>query len=75
MMPNIHYNHNTTLEKREKITALWTFGSKQALVAKELDYRFKLTLSNIVNKFLQRGTFFPVKSGWKERTVSSPRPW
>ena len=27
-MANIHYNRTTTLEKREKIIALWTSGSR-----------------------------------------------
>ena len=36
MMSNIHYNRTTTLEKREKINALWTAGSKQAQIAEEV---------------------------------------
>jgi len=36
MMANIHYNRTTTLEKREKIIALWTSGSKQTQIAEEV---------------------------------------
>ena len=37
MMTSIHYNYCTTpLEKREKIIALWTSGSKQAHIAEEV---------------------------------------
>ena len=70
-MANIHYNRTTTLEKREKIIALWTSGSKQAQIAEEVGLSAQ-TVSNIVNKFLHRGTYFPGKPGWKERTVSTP---
>ena len=70
-MANVHYNRTTTLERREKIIALWTSGSKQAQIAEEVGLSPQ-TISNIVNKFLQRGTYFPGKPGWKERTVSTP---
>ena len=69
-MANVHYNRTTTLERREKIIALWTSGSKQAEIAEEVGLSPQ-TVSNIVNKFLQRGTYFPGKPGWKERTVSA----
>ena len=36
MISNIHYNRTTTLEKREKVNALWTSGSKQAQIAEEV---------------------------------------
>ena len=61
-MANIHYNRTTTLEKREKIIALWTSGSKQAQIAEEVGLSSQ-TVSNIVNKFLERGTYFPGKPG------------
>jgi len=71
MMANVHYNRTTTLEKRDKINALWTSGLKEAQIAEEV--RLSLhTVSNIVSKFLQRGTYLPEKPGWKERTVSTP---
>ena len=69
-MANIHYNHTTTLEKREKIIALWTSGSKLAQIAEEVG--LSQTVSKILIKFLQRGTYFPGKPGWKERIVSTP---
>ena len=65
------YNRTTTLENREKIIALWTSGSKQAQIAEELGLSPQ-TVLNIMNKFHQRGTYFPGKPGWKERTVSTP---
>ena len=71
MMANAHYNRTTTPEKREKIIALWTSGSKQEQIAIEVGSSPQ-TVSNIVNKFLQRGTYFPGKPGWKERTLSTP---
>ena len=71
MMANLHYNRTTTLEKREKIIALLTSGSKQAQIAEEVGLSPQ-TVSNIVNKFLHRGTYFSGKPGWKERTVSTP---
>ena len=64
MMANVHYNHTTTL-------ALWTSGSKQAQIAEEVGLSPQ-TVSNIVNIFLHRGTYFPGKPGWKEQTVSAP---
>ena len=70
-MANVHYNRTTTLERREKIIAIWTSGSKQAQIVEEVGLSPQ-TVSNIVNKFLQRGTYFPGKPGWKERTVSTP---
>ena len=73
-MANLHYNRTTTLERREKIIALWTSGSKQAQIPEEVGLSPQ-TVSNIVNKFLQRGTYFPGKPGWKERTVSTPDVW
>ena len=71
MTANVHYNPTTTLGRREKIIALWTSGSKQAEIAEEVGLSPQ-TVSNIVNKFLQTGTYFPGKPGWKERTVSTP---
>ena len=44
---------------------------KQAQIAEEVGL-LPQTVSNIVNKFLHRGTYFPGKPGWKERTVSTP---
>jgi len=70
-MAKIHYNRTATLEKREKLIALCTSGSKQAQIAEEVGLSPQ-TVSNIVKKFLQRGTYFPGKPGWKERTVSTP---
>jgi len=57
--------------RREKIIALWTSGSKQAYIAREVGLSSQ-TVSNIVNKFHQRETYFPGKPGWKEQTVSTP---
>ena len=71
MVANIHYNHTTTLGKREKIIALWMSGSKQAQITEEVGLSAQ-TVSNIVNKFLQRRTYVPGKPGWKERTISTP---
>jgi len=71
MMANIHYNHTTTLETREKIIALWTSGSKQAQIAEEVGLSPQ-TVSSIMNKFLQRGQYLPEKPGWEERKVSIP---
>ena len=71
MMANKYYNRTTTLKKKERIIALWTSGSKQAQIAKEIELSPQ-TAFNFVNKFLQRGTFFPGKPGWKERAVSTP---
>ena len=70
-MANVHYDPTTTLERSEKIIVPWTSGSKQAQIAEEVGL-LPQTVSNIVNKFLQRGTFLPEKPGWKERTVSTP---
>ena len=53
-MANVHYSRTTTLERREKIIALWTSGSKQAEIAEEVGLSPQ-TVSNIVNKFLQGG--------------------
>ena len=66
VMANVHYNRTTTLGRREKTIALWTSGSKQAQIAEGLSPQ---TVSNIVNKFLQRGTYFPGKPGWKAEGV------
>jgi len=71
MMAIIHYNHTMTLERREKIIAPWTSGLTQAQIAEEVGLSPQ-TVSSIVNKFLQRGTYLPDKPGWKERTVSTP---
>jgi len=71
MMAKIHYNRPKTLEKRKKIIALWTSGSKQAQIAEEVGLSPQ-TVSNIVNKFRQRWTYFPGKPGLKERTVFTP---
>jgi len=53
------------LERREKIIVLWTCGSKQAQIAQEVGLSPQ-TVSNIVNKFLQRVKYLPEKPGWKE---------
>ena len=71
MITNVHYNRTTTLERREKINALWTSGLKKAQIAEEVGLSLH-TVSNIVNKFLQRGTYLPEKPCWKEQTVSTP---
>jgi len=52
-MANIHYNRTTTLERREKLISLWTSGSKQAQITKEVGLSPQ-TVSNFLNKFLQR---------------------
>ena len=71
MIAKMYYNRPKTLEKREKIIALRTTGSKQAQIAEEVGLSPQ-TVSNIVNKFRQRWTYFPGKPGLKERTVSTP---
>ena len=70
MIANIHYNRTTTLERREKIIALWTSGSKQAQITEEVGLAPQM-VSNIVNKFLQRVTYLPGKPVWKVRIVST----
>ena len=70
-MANKYYNRTTTLKKKEEVITLWTSGSKQAQIAKEIELSPQ-TAFNFVNKFLQRGTFFPGKPCWKERAVSTP---
>jgi len=59
------------LKRREKINVPWTSGVKEAQIAEEVGFSLH-TVFNIVNKFLQRGTYLPEKLGWKERTVSTP---
>ena len=61
-MANVHYNRTTTLERREKIIALWTSGSKQAQIAEEVGLSPQ-TVSNIVNKIPSKGDVFPWKAG------------
>ena len=70
MMAKMHYNRPKTLEKREKIIALWTSGSKQAQIAEEVGLS-RQTVSNIVNIIRQRATYFPGEPGLKGRTVST----
>ena len=62
IMANKHCNRTATLEKREKMIALWKSGSKQGQIAEEVGLSPQ-TVSNIVNKFLERGTYFPGNPG------------
>ena len=70
-MARIHRNRITSVEKRERIISLWSSGVKQTQIAEVVGLSPQ-TVSNIVNKFLQHGTYFPGKPGWKGQTVSTP---
>ena len=66
-MAHIHRNRSTSVEKRERIIALWSSGVKQAQIA-EVVRLSPQTVSNIVNRFLQHGTYFPGEPAGLEGT-------
>ena len=56
-MAHIYRNPTTSFEKRERMIALWSSGVKQGQI-EEVVRLPPQTVSNIVNKFLQHGTYF-----------------
>ena len=64
VMAKVHYNRTTTLERREKIIALWTSGSKQAQIAEEV---------GLSPQIPSKGDVFPWKAGLEG--TNSFYPW
>ena len=71
-MAYIKCRKTTSVEKREEIIALWSSGAVRQEEIPERVGLSRKTVTNVVNKFLQHGSLFPGKPGWKERTVSTP---
>jgi transposase len=65
-------NKTVHQNKREKAIALWSLGYKQQDIATTLRLSFQ-TVSNIINRFIRFGAILPGKTGWKERTISTPQ--